>query len=85
MKISKVVEFIKGSNRKFSLVFLDPPYSNGLVSDALSLLGTSGVLSDDAIIVCESALTDEIDYEGYVLYKEYKYSQIKITILKMKE
>lgn len=79
------VNIIKGSNRKFSLVFLDPPYSNGLVSDALSLLGTSGVLSDDAIIVCESALTDEIDYEGYVLYKEYKYSQIKITILKMKE
>lgn len=79
------VNIIKESNRKFSLVFLDPPYGNYLVTQALELLRTNSALTEDAILVCESSVDDEINYDGYVLYKEYKYSQIKITILKMKE
>lgn len=79
------VKLISSRGKKISLVFLDPPYSMNLINESLTLLYSSGVLSDNAIIVCESANEDVIDYDNFELYREYKYSDIKITILKMKE
>lgn len=81
---TECVKLINNRNLKFSLVFLDPPYGKELVNSALSALLQSGCLTDDAVIVCESADTDRINSDGFVLYKEYRYSGIKITILKMK-
>lgn len=81
---TECVKLISNKKTKFSLVFLDPPYSCGLVNDALGLLYNANCLADDAIIICESAEADEIDTNNFDLYKEYRYSGIKITILKMK-
>ena len=82
---TECVKLINNRNFKFSLVFLDPPYGNDLVNGALSALLQSGCLLPDSVIVCESADTDVINSDGFVLYKEYRYSGIKITILKTKE
>ena len=78
------VRIISNKGKKASLVFLDPPYGQNLVNLSLAALKQYDVLSDDAIIICESACDDEIDCQGFELHKEYKYSQIKVTILKMK-
>ena len=74
-------KMIKSSFSKVSLVFLDPPYGNGLVNDALKTLITEKLLDDGAIVVCESSAEDEIDTFGLKLRKEYNYSGIKITML----
>ncbi len=79
------VKIIKDRGDRVSLVFLDPPYGKNLVNDALLQLREFDVLEDDFIIVCESSVSDEINCEGFELYREYKYSDIKITILKTKE
>lgn len=78
------VKMFSRSSVRPSLVFLDPPYGQNLVNDALSLMADQNVLADNSIIVCESAKDDVIDYNGYELCKEYLYSDIKITILKTK-
>lgn len=75
------VKIIKSSNKKVSLVFLDPPYSNDLVNGALALLHDEGVLESGALVVCESADTDGVCHGAYSLRKEYRYSGIKISIL----
>lgn len=79
------VKIIKSRGVKCSLVFLDPPYGKDLVNDSLKILKENDVLSDDAIIICESASDDDIVSDGFELYKTYNYSEIKITILKTKE
>ena len=70
---------------KVSLVFLDPPYGNGLVGDSLALLRDSGVLADGSVIVCETAADDYVNVEGFALRREYRYSDIKVTILDYSE
>lgn len=76
------VKIIKRYNVKLSLVFLDPPYGMDMINDSLKCLAEQEILEDGALIVCESADTDEILYDGFTLHKEYKYSGIKITILR---
>jgi 16S rRNA (guanine(966)-N(2))-methyltransferase RsmD len=78
------VRIINNRKDKVSLVFLDPPYSNDLVNSALNVMRDNDILEDDAIIVCESAADDNICADGFELYREYKYSEIKVTILKVK-
>ena len=74
------VKIISSRNIKVSLVFLDPPYSNGLVTDALELLDKYGVLDKNAIVVCESASDDVCEHSSFDLRKQYNYSNIKVTI-----
>lgn len=77
------VKIIERNKVKLSLVFLDPPYGKGLVNDSLKLFDQQQILEDGTLIICESADTDEITYgTSFVLHKEYKYSGIKITILR---
>ena len=76
------VKIVKSSKKTVSLVFLDPPYGKGLVSDSLALLVDADVLEDGAIVVCESADSDNIICDGFLLHKEYNYSGIKVTILR---
>ena len=75
------VKIIKSRNKKVSLVFLDPPYGNDLVNSSLALLHDEGLLENAAIVVCESADTDDVCHNAYLLRKEYRYSGIKISIL----
>lgn len=79
------VKIINRGNRKISLVFLDPPYGKGLIAESLDIMRESGILSEDAVIVCESAADDIIYAEGFEVRKEYRYSAVKVTIMQMKE
>ena len=47
--------FLKGygSDEKFNIVFLDPPYNTSLMHDALSLLAEKDVTAPGAYIICE--------------------------------
>jgi len=75
------VKIISNRNTKVSLVFLDPPYSNGLVTSSLELLDEHNILDNGAIIVCESAMNDNIEHPSFTLRKQYNYSNIKVTLL----
>lgn len=75
------VKIIKRNNFRPSLVFLDPPYGQGLVDDSLKLMYEQDILDNGAIIICESPATESVNCDGYTLRKEYIYSEIKITIL----
>ncbi len=46
---------VRASDEGFGLVFLDPPYGEGLVGDALAQLRTAGWLAPGAVIVAETA------------------------------
>lgn len=75
------VKMLKMSKVKVSLVFLDPPYNRGFISDALSLMKDNGILEQNAVIVCESDVNDNVWVSGFQVRREYRYSGIKVTIL----
>ena len=74
--------FLASTNEKFDLVLLDPPYEKGLCEKAAAVLPR--VLSENAIVVCETrpeeALPESIG--PLTVYREYKYSAIRLTVYK---
>lgn len=48
-----VREFLLQSEEKYDLIFLDPPYREGLVGDTIKLIIEGEILNEDGIIVAE--------------------------------
>lgn len=73
--------FLKKADKKYSLVFLDPPYHKGYIDTALELLTKRGLLCEDAIIVMESDGDEQYNIpECIEVIKEKSYGRIKIKI-----
>ncbi len=67
---------------KFSLIFLDPPYKDGILDQVIKYMLDADVVADDAIIVCESSLTGVPEpIEGFRA-KSYRYGKIYVTIFR---
>ncbi len=49
-----------------SLVFLDPPYGQGLILRAVTALHKTGWIAPDALIVAEAGATEELDLPGVI-------------------
>ena len=71
----------KAENEKFDLIFLDPPYSKGLVEEALSLIEEYGILKENGLIICEFDSTEKPDIKSFNLVKDKKYGRVCVNIL----
>ncbi len=78
--------FLSGAGEKFHLVFLDPPYAGPLMDQALERIAAIDIVSENGIIVCESALDKAMPElpAPYEKGKEYRYGKIKVTIYRRK-
>ncbi len=74
--------FLAGCREKFDLVFLDPPYAGPLMDVALETIAAIDIVSENGIIVCESALDKEMPElpAPYEKGREYRYGKIKVTL-----
>ncbi len=76
-------------NRTFDLVFLDPPYAAGLLSDVLDRLVRARLLRDGAIVVCETGdptgVREAVDLDSFSIEREAKYGIAHVAILKYHE
>lgn len=74
--------FLKAASGKFDLIFLDPPYRNEMINQALELIEQIDILSEGGIIVCETERDKRlIDVSApYEKGREYLYGKSKITI-----
>jgi 16S rRNA (guanine(966)-N(2))-methyltransferase RsmD len=75
------LKFLSGPE-KYDLIFLDPPYSAGLLEKSLKKVTEFDKLNTGGIIVCESPAAASLpDFsEPYRRLKSYRYGKIAITI-----
>ncbi|MAP94212.1 MAG: 16S rRNA (guanine(966)-N(2))-methyltransferase RsmD [Ponticaulis sp.] len=71
-----------GVGEKFNLVFLDPPYGQGLVVPALNQLSRGDWLEEGALAVVESDEEEVIVADGWSELESRDYGGTRITILK---
>lgn len=60
----------------FDVVFMDPPYGQGQEADILKILGTSGIIHEDTIVIVECSLGTDLSYAtefGFEITKEKTY------------
>ena len=77
--------------RKFDLVFLDPPYAQGLIPKTLRAMLDYGILSPNCTLVCESAAFEDVFggedglKSAFEILKEARYGAACVTVLQWKE
>ena len=79
---SDYLEYLKHSKEKFNIIFLDPPYAEVYLENALKCITQIDILQSGGIIIAERPLGKEIpwEFEGYSRSKDYKYGKILLTI-----
>lgn len=75
------LDFIKRTEEKFDIIFLDPPYNTGLLGKALGAIADGDVLSDRGIAVAECDGPEHPrEVAGLDLIKEKKYGRTYILV-----
>ena len=73
--------FLNNTNKKFDIIFLDPPYKLNLINKCLEIISKNNLLTDNGIIVLEYE-NENINPLNYEIFKEKKYGSKKVMILK---
>ncbi len=66
---------------EFDIVFMDPPYSRGLVPQTLDMLIRGGILAKDALIIAEHEAGVELS--GAYTIKQKRYGKANFTFMRM--
>ena len=76
--------FLNSCHDKFDLIFLDPPYAEVFLENAIKRISEIDILQSGGIIVAERPLGKEIlwDFPGFSRSKDYKYGNCLLTLFK---
>lgn len=79
---SDYLDYLKRCREQYSIIFLDPPYAEVFLENALKRITEIDILQSDGIIVTERPLGKELpwEFEGFTRSKDYKYGKTLLTI-----
>ena len=79
---SDYMEYLKRCRETFDIIFLDPPYAEVFLENALNCIGEIDILQSGGIIVTERPLEKDLDVElsGFERSKDYKYGKTLLAI-----
>ncbi len=79
---SDYMAYLKRCKEKYQIVFLDPPYAEVFLENALKMITEIDILQSGGIIVTERPLEKELtlDFPGYTRSKDYKYGKTLLTL-----
>lgn len=76
------LEFLSRCREQYNIIFLDPPYAEVFLENALKKITEIDILASGGIIVAERPLGKELpwEFEGYTRSKDYKYGKTLLTV-----
>ena len=79
---SDYLAYLNRSKEKFQIIFLDPPYAEVFLENALKCITEIDILQSGGIIVAERPLGKDLpwDFPGYSRSRDYKYGKTLLTI-----
>lgn len=77
--IKNAEDFLKSSQEKFDIIFLDPPYSKGIETEIFPYLCDK--LEENGVILLETEI-ESPEYEGFYSVRRAKYGRVYITVYK---
>lgn len=73
MEATQALRYLKKKEKKFDLIYLDPPYGKVDLSKILGLIDEYGLLSHDGIVVVETLDEEELPLSDFTLEKKMSY------------
>ncbi len=79
---SDYLAYLKKCNEQFDIVFLDPPYAEVFLENALKMITEIDILQSGGIIVTERPLEKDLpwEFQGYIRSKDYKYGKTILAV-----
>ena len=79
---SDYMDYLNRCKETFSIIFLDPPYAEEYLENAIKRITEIDILQTDGIIVAERPVGKELpwEFDGYQRSKDYKYGKTLLTI-----
>ncbi len=79
---SDYLEYLRRCREQYSIIFLDPPYAEVFLENALNRITEIDILQSNGIIVTERPLGKELprELEGYTRSRDYKYGKTLLTL-----
>ena len=76
--------YLKSCRTTFDLIFLDPPYREDFLENALNSISEIDILSDRGIIICERPVEKGLEgtFSGLARGKDYRYGKTWITLFR---
>lgn len=74
--------YLERTNKKFDIIFLDPPYNQGILTRAVAEIAQKDLLGEKGILVCEGEVGGEAPTSEYFkILKSAKYGKTMVYIL----
>ena len=79
---SDYLDYLKRNREQFDIIFLDPPYAEVFLENALKYITEIDILQTNGIIVTERPLDKDLpwEYKGYQRSRDYKYGKTLLTV-----
>ena len=77
-----VIAFLKETNEKYDLIFVDPPYKLDCYNEVVDLILKRELITKDGIIILETEAPLSLDESKFSKVKMYKYGLAKVYILR---
>ena len=74
------ITFLKTTTEKYDIIFVDPPYKEGLYVSVLEL--AKNVLADGGIIIIEDEKPFNEEIKGLQIINKRKYGRVHLTFFK---
>lgn len=84
---SDYLAYLERCRENFDLIFLDPPYAEVFLENALKKISEIDILSSRGIIICERPAEKLLDFEipGLQRGKDYRYGKTWVTVFRRVE
>lgn len=79
---SDYLDYLSRCREQYDIIFLDPPYAEAFLENAIKRITEIDILHSNGIIVAERPLGKELpwEFEGFTRSKDYKYGKVLLTI-----
>lgn len=87
MEVLSGIRALEIEKRKFDIIFVDPPYNQGLEQGILNVLANSTILDEDVIIIVEANKNTDFSYVdelGFNIVKDKIYKNNRHLFLRKK-
>ena len=84
---SDYMDYLKRCREQYDIIFLDPPYAEVFLENALNCIAEIDILQSGGIIIAERPAGKEIpaELEGFTRSKDYKYGTVLLTVYRKNE
>lgn len=87
-EVLTALQRLKGKNDVFDIVFMDPPYQDGVEPEVLRLLKDAGIADAGTLVVIEASLDNRflwLEESGYHMVRAKKYKTNQHVFIRMTE